>query len=128
MKELEADLWLSDPYIEIISEVVSRYDGRRLRSSGGSGTLDPLRAGGLGKTGSPKPGLTRKGPWYVAEGRIGRMEKGPISPVSVVVLSMLSRGPGDTRREEFSFTLRRGREKGVLREGAVRAWAPALAV
>jgi hypothetical protein len=41
-----------------------------------------------------------------------------MSPVSVVVLSMLSKGPGDARSEEFLFRLRRGREKGVLRDKA----------
>ncbi len=37
------------------------------------------------------------------------MEKIPISPVSVDFLSMLSSGPGERSKAEFSLTLRRGR-------------------
>lgn len=37
------------------------------------------------------------------------MEKIPISPVSVVVFSMLSRGPGERSRAEVSFRLWYGR-------------------
>jgi hypothetical protein len=53
---LEADLWLSEPYMEMISEVVSRWNGRRLRSSRCSEPLTPLLFGSLEKLGSSKPG------------------------------------------------------------------------
>ena len=41
----------------------------------------------------------------------GLIENKPISPVSVVVLSILSSGPGDGKMPAFPLRLRNGREK-----------------
>lgn len=43
-----------------------------------------------------------------AEEEFGLIEKMPMSPVSVVVFSMLSKGPGERKRAEFWLTLRNG--------------------
>lgn len=61
-REPETDLWFSGPYIEIIPEVVSRYDGRRLRSSLRPEPLKGVLVDGLAKLGSLKVGLQRNGP------------------------------------------------------------------
>jgi hypothetical protein len=128
VRVLEADLWLSEPYMEMISEVVSRWDEGRLLSSRGAEPLAPLLLGSLERLGSLRPVRTREGLLYVAGGRIGGrrgwMEKGPMSPVSVVVLSMLSSGPGDARSEELLW-LWSSRENGVLRDGP--GWERTLA-
>jgi hypothetical protein len=39
------------------------------------------------------------------DGGTGEMEKIPISPVSVVVFNMLSKGPGEGSKAAFSFAL-----------------------
>lgn len=96
--------------MEMISDVVSRYDGRRFRSS------RIIRESTIPRTlvvskpsASTSPGRAG-GSWWKAEAaEMGRMVKRPMSPVSVVVLSMLSNGPGDSRMAAFSLTLLRGR-------------------
>lgn len=60
------------------------------------------------------PGLDLAQWWRVFAGAMGLMVNMPMSPVSVVVLSMLSRGPGDGNKLlAFSLTLFRARRDGV---------------
>lgn len=56
------------------------------------------------------------GVWKVVEERTGPIENKPMSPVSIVVFSMLYTGPGEVRRENFSFTLQsvRTKERGGI--------------
>lgn len=123
--ELEADLWLSDPYIEMISDVVSRGDDKRPRSS--LSPLNSMLVDGLENMRSLNANLERDVPLNVAEEGTGPMENKPMSPVSVVVFSMLSRGPGDRSSDVFSLTLRRGRVNGG-RVDAVQSWGDAHAL
>lgn len=51
------------------------------------------------------------------DGGTGLMLKIPMSPVSVVVFSILSNAPGEGNKTEFSFTLRRGLCSGRAGEG-----------
>lgn len=113
------DGWLSEPYMEMISEVVSRYDGkRRLSSRGMKPSEEPSVRCGRRKARWPRrPGLGLSVPSDTVDDVTGLMEKRPISPVSVVVFSMLSNGPGEGRSAAFSFTLRRGRANVGWAEG-----------
>ncbi len=61
--ELQTDRWLSDPYMESISEVVSRYEGSSFRSScRGRRSLSPGSERRGGRFASDMPVLDR-GSW-----------------------------------------------------------------
>lgn len=95
LKQREPDEALSD------SELLYRYEGRVLRSSTTSGPGGPMARGGmtlasLGFVGSGATGRRER-----PRERVGPMEKMPMSPVSVVFLSMVSRGAGERRKEAF---------------------------
>ena len=91
----------------MISEAVSREDVKRLRSS--LSPVNPMLVDGLESRGSLNDDPERDVPLDVADEITGPMENKPMPPVSVVVFSMLSRGPGDARSGVFWLTLRSGR-------------------
>lgn len=98
-------LWLSEPYIEIISEVLSRYEGSRLRSSCADGLSLEREMGRCGWRKSPRLARGCK----AVVGLPVLMEKRPMLPVSVVFLSMPSAEAAGSRKVcPCSLILRRG--------------------
>lgn len=118
----------------MISEAVSRYDGRHLRSSLRLLWVSKLSlveclvgpmllTGVLARIGTVKRGMEVDFacPWRRGVGGdgilradidlTGLIENKPISPVSVVVLNILSSGPGDGKIRACPLGLRRGLEK-----------------
>lgn len=110
----------SEPYMEMISELVSLSELFHRRPA-------PEMVRWLARDSDLKIVLTSSpvrdlAHWcVVAAGAIGLMLKMPMSPVSVVVLSMLSRGPGDGSKLAFSLTLLNGRRGRPYPMGG-RAW------
>jgi hypothetical protein len=117
---LVTELWLLDPYMDMISDAVSRDDGSLLpplclalsSTEGRGGGKCWLRDWPRGWPVIPKAPLP-PGDRPKLDPGTGLMLKRPISPVSVVVFSILSKAPGDGNKAEFSLTLRRGLWRGL---------------
>lgn len=91
---------LSNSSREIISDVLSRYEGSDLLSSMRPSASTLLTVEGAVMAGSPQVDLSLLGTKEALIELTGLMENKPMSPVSVVFLSMLSKGAGDVRINE----------------------------
>jgi hypothetical protein len=116
-KEPGIVLWPFEPYKEMVSEVVSQYDGNALRSS--CDNLRPVAFVLMVLVGALAPDVNfgRRGARARLEEFECLMGNTPKSPVSMVVLSMLSNGPGEASKAFVSSSLRvggQGPRRGML--------------